>query len=117
MVPLPLLARGRRPGQLWNWQFNVKWSLRTILQYDETEANPELTSLETKKNFNTDFLLTYLVNPGTAAFIGYNSNYQNLELIRPPGGHRGESSLVRSDGGRFNDARGLFVKISYLFRL
>jgi hypothetical protein len=67
------------------------------------------------KNFNTDFLITYLVHPGTALYVGYNSNLQNLDpslaLESNPfvGG-------VRRSGRLINDGRLFFVKVSYLFR-
>jgi hypothetical protein len=31
------------------------------------------------KSFNADFLITYLVHPGTAVYVGYNSDLQNLD--------------------------------------
>ena len=82
--------------------------MRVILQYDTVLANPELTALQTTKNFNADFLLTYLVNPWTALYISYNGNAQNIDLIPTPNG---------SDTGRFiNDAKEFFIKFSYLVR-
>lgn len=96
----------------WNWQFNRKFSLRLIFQYDVTTANQNFTSLETTKNFNVDFLITYLVNPWTALFVGVNSNYQNLDLISTRRG----LNVVRTQNDFLNDARQVFVKYSYLFR-
>lgn len=95
----------------WNWQFNRELSLRVILQYNSVLANPALTALETSKNFNADFLFTYLVNPWTALYIGYNSNHQNVDLLTSPTG----TQLVHTDGF-LNDARQFFVKFSYLVR-
>lgn len=106
----------------WNWQFNRELSVRVILQYNAllTENRPgdpdntyQLTSLPTSKNFNTDFLITYLVHPGTAVYVGYNSNLQNLDpglAIDPNLG-----GVQRSDR-LINDGRLFFVKVSYLFR-
>ena len=98
----------------WSWQFNAKLSLRAILQYDETDANSLLTRLEPTQSINGDLLLTYLINPWTAVYLGYNSNYRNLELIDGKGGRQ---QLVRTEDDFLNDARQLFVKVSYLFRL
>jgi hypothetical protein len=84
----------------WNWQFNRELSLRVILQYTATLANPARTSLDTMKRFNADFLITYLVHPGTAIYVGYNSDLQNLD----------------PSTGYMNDSRQFFVKVSYLFR-
>ena len=66
----------------WGWQFNPKTSIRMILQYNAILANPAHTSLETSKNLNADFLFSYLVNPFTALYVGYNSNAENLELVQ-----------------------------------
>ncbi len=95
----------------WNWQFNRELSLRVILQYNSVLANPAFTSLETSKNFNADFLFTYLVNPWTALYIGYNSNHQNVDLLTSPTG----TQLIRTNDF-LNDARQFFVKFSYLIR-
>ncbi len=97
---------------MWNWQFNRQLSLRVILQYDATLANPELAALETTKNINADVLITYLVNPGTALFLGYNTNTQNTELVTTAIG----SQIVHPRGRFINDAKQFFVKFSYLLR-
>jgi hypothetical protein len=97
----------------WNWQFNRKLSTRVIFQYDVTQAEQAFTSLESTKNFNIDFLVSYLVNPWTALFAGVNSNYENLALIAD-GEHR---FLQRAGNSFMNDSRQFFVKYSYLFRL
>jgi hypothetical protein len=95
----------------WNWQFNRELSLRLILQYNAALPNPALTSLQTSKNYNADLLFTYLVNPWTALYIGYNSNLQDVGLLTSPTG----THLVRTRGF-LNDARQFFVKFSYLLR-
>ncbi len=97
----------------WNWQFNRRLSLRLIAQYNTTTVNQELTSLTNRKNFNLDFLLTYLVNPWTALYVGVNSNYQNLDFVESGG----RQTLVRTRNHLLNDGRQFFVKYSYLFRL
>jgi hypothetical protein len=83
-----------------------------IGQYVTTLANPGLTTLQNTKNFNGDVLFTYLVNPGTAIYVGYNSNLQNLDrsLAATPDG------LLRTRNSFINDGRQVFVKLSYLFR-
>ncbi len=105
----------------WNYQFTPALSLRVISQYNGLLANPTYSSLSTTKNMNFDFLVTYMPHPGTAVYVGYNSNLQNLipSLCTPLAGTTqcdpGGNGLVRS---RFfiNDGRQFFVKISYLFR-
>jgi Domain of unknown function (DUF5916) len=105
----------------WNYQFTPALSFRMITQYNGLVANPNQSSLTTTKNMNFDFLLTYLPHPGTAVYIGYNSNLENLvpglcpqlpgSISCIPNG----PGLVRSNTF-INDGRQFFVKISYLFR-
>jgi hypothetical protein len=96
-----------------NYQFNRELSLRVIAQYNAVLANPAVSSLQNTKAFNTDVLVSYLVHPGTALYVGYNSDMQNLDpaLSRDPAG-----SLLRTRNGFLNDGRQFFVKVSYLFR-
>ncbi|MCI0601796.1 carbohydrate binding family 9 domain-containing protein [bacterium] len=97
----------------WSYQFSRELSMRVILQYNALLTNPELTDLPTIKSLNADFLLTYLIHPGTALYIGYNSNLENLhpDLIRSSTG------LVRTRNSFINNGRQFFVKYSYLLRL
>jgi len=96
----------------WNYQFTPELSARVILQYSALLANPGFTSLSTTRNLNADFLITYLVHPGTAVYVGYNSNLQNLDPALALGGN-GNLARTRS---LINDNRQFFVKLSYLFR-
>ncbi len=96
-----------------NWQFNRELSLRTIFQYNAVQANPLFSGLKTTKNFNADVLMTWQPNAGTAFYVGYNSNLQNLNLVPTPTG----SQIVRYPNQFINDGKQLFVKFSYLFRL
>jgi len=129
-----LLALAQTPGVLigkgilnnhivrskWNWQFTPQLSLRVILQYNSILANTPgntlypYTYLPTQKQFNADFLVTYLVHPGTAIYVGYNSDLQNLDhsLMLDPAGLAG----LYTPKGYINDSRQFFVKVSYLFR-
>ncbi len=97
----------------WGWQFDPKLSLRAIVQYERTDPDPLRTRLERDRRLNGDLLLTYLVNPWTAIYAGYTSNYRNVELVDGPGGRQ----AVLTRDLELNDARQLFVKVSYLFRL
>ena len=104
----------------WNYQFTRELSLRFIAQYNSILPNPLNTSLGRVKNFNADALVTYLIHPGTAVYLGYNSNLQNLDpglCAHAPGTmHCDSNGLLRTNGRLINDGRLLFVKISYLFR-
>jgi Domain of unknown function (DUF5916)/Carbohydrate family 9 binding domain-like len=97
----------------WNYQITRALSLRFIGQYNAVLANPDFTNLTTSKSFNADFLLTYLVHPGTAFYVGYNSNLENL---LSPLGVDGNGNLLRTPNHFINDGRHLFLKASYLFR-
>lgn len=90
----------------WSWQLTRKASVRFIAQYNAVLANPQLTSVPTKRDFNGDFLFTYLVHPGTALYVGYNGD---LSRPGPAVGGAGPDRFV-------GDGRQLFVKVSYLFR-
>ena len=107
----------------WNYQFTKEFSLRLIGEYDSTLSNPGLTTLQNSKRFNGDVLFTYLLNPGTAIYAGYNSNLQNLDpslrgvcagLTCGPG--QSPDGLLRTRNSFINDERQIFVKVSYLFR-
>jgi len=106
----------------WNYQFTRALSFRAIAQYNGLLANPTYSSLQTTKDLSMQFLVTYLVHPGTAFYLGYNSNLENLIpglCVPAPGGAIGcdpnGSGLVRSNGF-INDGKVFFVKVSYLFR-
>jgi hypothetical protein len=90
----------------WNWQLTRELSFRFIAQYNSLLANPALTANSSARSLNGDFLITYLVHPGTAFYIGYNSNLSN------PGPGIGHSSPDRF----INDGRQFFVKLSYMLR-
>ena len=94
-----------------SWQPTPRLTLRSILQYDSLITDPALTSLETTKNLNVDFLATYLVNPWTALYVGYNNNQSTLHLT--PIGE--VPQLVQQDT-LGPDSWQFFVKASYLVR-
>lgn len=103
----------------WNWQFTPQLSLRLILQYNGLLAGTPgvgspYTYLATARQFNADFLITYLVHPGTAIYVGYNSDLQNLNVVPALPGTPG--SVTNTARGYMNDSRQFFVKVSYLFR-
>jgi Domain of unknown function (DUF5916) len=106
-----------------NYQFTKELSLRLILDYNATLANTSLLDLQTNlgsfdggpiapsKQFTTDVLLTYLLHPGTAVYLGYNDGYTNLML------HPGTSPFVTAAGPPNNTtSRLFFIKLSYLLR-
>jgi hypothetical protein len=105
----------------WNYQFTREFSLRFIAQYDGLLSNPNYSNLQTTKNMNFDVLFTYFLHPGTAVYVGYNSNLENVDPALCL--HLPNSTMCDPNGGGLlrsnqltNDGRELFVKISYLFR-
>lgn len=93
-----------------NWQFTRELSMRMIFQYDDLEANPLYTTINRNRNLNADVLLTYLVNPWTALYVGYNSNWRNIALIDDEMGRR----VILTDSDLEKDGNQLFLKFSYL---
>ena len=95
-----------------NYQFTRALSFRFIGQYNSLLTNPTFTSLQTAKDFNADFFVTYLLRPSTAIYVGYNTNRENL--LNPLAADI-DGNLLR--GPRYiNDGRNFFVKASYLLR-
>jgi hypothetical protein len=54
-----------------SYQLTKSLSLRAIVDYGAVLPNPALTALESSKRITTDVLLTYLLRPGTAIYVGY----------------------------------------------
>ena len=96
----------------WSYQFTPRLSLRLIGQYSNVLPSPEYSSLDYTKNLMGDILLTYLVHPGTALYVGYSNmleNYSRLALDQA-------GLLERTRSGLLSTAAGLFVKFSYVYR-
>jgi hypothetical protein len=94
------------------YQFTKALSFRGILDYYAVLPNTGLISQENFKQVTGDVLLTYLIHPGTALYVGYNNRYENLAtdpsvnyLVR-----RGMAPSTLT-------GRQFFIKLSYLFRL
>jgi len=96
-----------------DWQLAPKWSLRAITEYRATDVNAALTRQEQDRRLTGDLLATYLVNPWTALYIGYNTNYRNRDLLLDPLGNQ----LINTGTDLNQDSEQLFVKFSYLFQL
>ncbi len=94
-----------------NYQFTRVLSLRMIVDYNAVLPNTSLVDLERSKRITGDVLLTYLLHPGTAFYVGYTDNRENLLLV--PGA---APSLTRIGFPSTVTGRQFFVKMSYLFR-
>jgi uncharacterized protein DUF5916 len=94
-----------------NYQFTRALSLRAIVDYDATLPNSALVDLDRSKRLTGDVLLSYLLHPGTAVYIGYTDRRENLAF--DPNDPTG---LRRTGFPGFPTGRQFFVKVSYLFR-
>ncbi|MFO7691960.1 MAG: DUF5916 domain-containing protein [Vicinamibacterales bacterium] len=94
-----------------NYQFTRELSARIIVDYESLSPNQALVELDDERRFNADVLLTYLINPWTAVYVGYSDGYANQPLapIATPPPSRAELPLT-------SVGRQVFVKLSYLFR-
>jgi hypothetical protein len=103
-----------------NYQFTRALSARVIVEYDSTLANAALTSLQRTKQIGSQALLTWLPHPGTAIYIGYNNDLQNLDrrLCKgfPNGACDASDTVAPRSSHLMNDGRQIFLKASYLFR-
>ena len=94
-----------------NYQFSREFSLRAILDYNGVLPNSTLVSLEKSKRLGADLLLTYLLHPGTALYIGYSNVRENVAfdpLMSP--------ALQRTAFPNTTTGRQVFIKLSYLLR-
>lgn len=92
-----------------NYQFTREWSARVILDYQAVLPDTSLVALDRSKRLTGDVLVTYLVNPWTALYVGYTDAYANFR-VEP------RSGLVRAGGPTTSTGRQVFVKVSYLLR-
>jgi hypothetical protein len=103
-----------------NYQFTKAWSARVIVEYDSLLVNPLQTSLVRTKDVQTEALLTWLPHPGTAIYLGYNNDLQNLDHNFCTPGQGGicnpNDPILPRSTQYLNDGRQIFLKASYLFR-
>ncbi len=97
------ILRGRA-----NWQFTRALSLRAILQWNSLSVAPERTRLEAARNLNADLLFTWRLDPWTALFLGYNTNYRELDDLLQQ--QTGRDIPIRN---LERDSQQLFLKLSY----
>ncbi len=103
-----------------NFQFTRSLSARVIAELDSTLANPLQTSLLRTKQISTQALLTWLPHPGTAVYLGYTNDLQNIGRglcnMLPGGGCDPNNTTLPRDESLLNDGKQIFLKASYLFR-
>ena len=105
----------------WNLQLNKALSVRLIGVYEATLANQQFTRQQTSKDLFGNALISYVPHPGTAVYIGYTTDGQNLDrslCTRLPDGACNPSGtfLPKSGSGLINDSRTFYLKLSYLLR-
>ena len=54
-----------------NYQFTRALSLRAIVDYSIVNRDSTLSRVDPQHRWGVDLLFTYLVNPGTALYVGY----------------------------------------------
>ena len=94
-----------------NYQYNKQLSLRVIVDYNALLDNPLLFDSSRQKQVTGDVLLTWLLHPGTAFYVGYTDSLQNLALI-----DGNPNTVIQTNLPSTTTQRQFFVKLSYLFR-
>jgi hypothetical protein len=69
-------------------------------------------NLERTKRLTADVLVTFLLNPGTALYLGFTDRYENLFIANTD-----PRTLARTGMPDTSTGRQFFVKLSYLWRL
>ena len=91
-----------------NYQFTRALSLRMIVDYNAVLENASLIDLTRQKRITGDALVTYLIHPGTAFYVGYTDRLENLALTN--------GTVLPIGFPSTTTARQFFAKVSYMFR-
>jgi hypothetical protein len=94
-----------------NYQYNRQLSLRVIIDYNSLLKNPALFDPDRQKRVTGDVLLTWLLHPGTAFYLGYTDSLENVALMTGD-----PNTVVRTNLPSTTTQRQFFAKLSYLFR-
>ena len=105
----------------WNLQMDRAWSLNLIGEYLATLPNAAYTSVANNKDVYGNLLLTYLPHPGTAFYLGFTTDYVNLNSTLCTRGLDGSCNsnypiLPTTSAPQMNDQHILYIKINHLFR-
>lgn len=105
----------------WNLQMSKALSFRVIGEYLSTMPNDKSTDLPNTRDVFANALLKYEPHPGTAVYLGYTTNFQNLDPAlcdREADGTCNPDSAIlpRSNNSMLNDNRAVYLKMNYLFR-
>ena len=85
-------------------------AIRTIVQYNQLAVDERATTLTRTRSVNYDALLTFITSPGTAVYVGANTNMADIDPRPGPA----TSGLLRSPT-LHNTGWQVFAKASYLF--
>ena len=94
-----------------NLQITRTLALRGIVDYNQLDSEPSLFSQPASSQLMGDVLVTYLLHPGTAVYVGFNNRYENL-IVDP----RSQTLIDHAGVPTFPVGQQIFVKVSYLFR-
>jgi hypothetical protein len=118
--PGSLPVDGPQPGTVFNnhlmrskvnYQFTRALSLRAIIDYYALLPNRLIVYDDKYKQLTGDILLTYMINPGTALHVGYNSRLENLAIDPTI-----PFSLKRTLTPDKLSGQLFYIKLSYLLR-
>jgi hypothetical protein len=93
------------------YQFNRFLAAHLIIDYNATTPDSDLIALDRNRRVTGDILVSYLLNPGTALYVGYTDRQENLRLFGDP------RILERTRDLDLHTGKQFFVKFSYLFGL
>jgi hypothetical protein len=82
-----------------------------ILDYNALLNNPALFDSSRQKRLTGDILLTWLLNPGTAVYLGYTDTLENQALLAGT-----PNTVFRTNLPSVTTQRQFFAKVSYLVR-
>ncbi len=105
----------------WNLQLNRALAVRLIGVYRSTLPNAAYTAQQNTKDLFADALISYVPHPGTAIYLGYTSNAQNLDPALCTRLETGQCSptgtfLNHTGDSLLNSSSTLYLKLSYLLR-
>lgn len=93
------------------YQYSRFLNAHLIFDYNFLRTNTNLMAFEGGKQLTTDLLFSYVLSPGTTAYVGYTDRQQNLALIGNP------EIVQRTRDLEMHTGRKVFVKFNYLFQL
>lgn len=91
------------------YQFSRFLAAHVIFDYAGLQPDARLIGLGRTKRLTSDVLVSYALSPGTAFYVGYTDQQENLHLLGDP------RFVERTRGLDLHTGRQFFFKFSYLF--